>query len=157
MRRTHPSALVGLAIVGIAAGFLFETAFVANGRPILVPPVAMPATLAGIGIIVVVLAWPIRRAVRGSVKTRIDPFRAMRIAVLAKASALVGALLAGAGAGILAYLLTRSVLPGGPSIGLAIALVAGGVVLMVGGLVAEYFCTLPPPSDDEGEQEHPAT
>lgn len=159
MKRTHPSAVIGLVLAGLVAGFLFETAIVASAHPILVPPYAMAATLAAIGVIVVLLAWPIRRAVRGTVKTRIDPFRALRIAVLAKASALVGALLAGAGAGILGYLLTRTVLPAGPSIAQAVALVVGGLVLLVGGLMGEYFCTLPPPGDDDappgdGEPNH---
>lgn len=152
MKRTHPSAVIGLLIAGLVAGFLFETAVVGSGHPMLVPPIAMAVTLAAIGVIVMLLAWPIRRAVRSTVKTHIDPFRALRIAVLAKASALVGALLTGAGGGILVYLLTRTVLPGGSSIVMAASLVGGGIVLLIGGLVGEYFCTLPPPSD--GDQPH---
>lgn len=149
MKRTHATTLVALGIVGVAIGFLLETTLVAVGAPILVTPLALPVTLLAIGVIVVLLAIPIRRAVRGTVTTRIDPFRAMRIAVLAKACALAGALFGGWGIGMLVYVLTRTLPPTAGTVWLCAAAAVGGVALMVGGLIAEYFCTLPPPSDED--------
>lgn len=153
MKRTRATPLIGLAVMGIVVGFLLEFGAAATGIPILIPPLSLPVTLVVIAAIVVGFAIPIRRATRGTSKTMIDPFRAMRVAVLAKASSLSGALLAGWGLGILVYLVTRSVLPASGAIWLAVAAAVGGVVLLVAGLVAEHLCTLPPPEDDEGQPE----
>lgn len=154
MRRSHPTPLIVLALIGLVAGFLLELAAAASGAPILVPPLTLPLTLLAIGVIVVVLAWPIRQSTRGNGNARpVNPFFAMRVAVLAKASSFSGSLLLGAGLGIVLYLLSRSVLPAVPSVWLAVATAAGAAVLLIGGLVAEFFCTLPPGSDqdDPGE------
>lgn len=149
MRRTHATPLIGMGVAGIVIGFLLETATVTGGGAILVPPLSLPITLIVIAGIVVGFAVPIRRAVLGRSKSRIDPFRALRVAVLAKASSLAGGLLTGAGIGILAYQLTRTVLPAVDSIWLTAVAGLGAVVLLIGGLVAERMCTIPPPSDDE--------
>jgi hypothetical protein len=154
VRRTHVTSLVGLGVAGIVIGFLLEIGVVAGGLPLLVPPVSLPITLIAIAAIVVILAVPIRRAVLGRSKARIDPFHATRVAVLAKASSLSGALLTGSGIGILAYELTRPVLPAAESIWLAVIATFGAAVLLAAGLVAEYMCTLPPPSDDDDVPAH---
>ncbi|HEY0260882.1 MAG TPA: DUF3180 domain-containing protein, partial [Lacisediminihabitans sp.] len=80
----------------------------------------------------------------------IDPFYATRVLVLAKASALSGALLTGFGIGITVYLLTRSVVPVS-SVGPAVATIIGSGVLLAGGLVAEHMCTIPPGDDDDDD------
>jgi hypothetical protein len=153
VKRTRATPLIGLAVGGIVVGFLLEIGAAATGAAILIPPLSLPVTLVVIAAIVVGFAIPIRRATHGKSKRMIDPFRAMRVAVLAKASSLSGALLAGWGLGILVYLVTRSVLPATSAIWLSVAAAVGGVVLLVAGLVAEYLCTLPPPEDDEGQPE----
>ena len=104
--------------------------------------------------IVVVLAWPIRRAVRGTSKQRVDPFRAMRIAALAKASSLVGALVLGFGVGLALFLLTRAVVPSLGNVWLALATAIGAGLLLAGGLIAEWFCTLPPDDPETDEETH---
>jgi hypothetical protein len=149
VRRTHATPLIGLGVAGIVIGFLVETGIVAAGQPLLVPPVSLPITLIAIAAIIILLAIPIRRAVLHSSIRHIDPFRAARVAVLAKASSLAGALLTGTGVGVLAYLLSRSVLPGGGTIWLAVVATFGAAVLLAAGLVAERLCTLPPPSDED--------
>lgn len=154
MRRTHATTLIGLGLAGVVIGFLLETGVVAAGLPVLVPPVSLPITLIAIAAIVIILAVPIRRAVLGHSKTRIDPFHATRVAVLAKASSLAGALLTGSGIGILAYELTRPVLPAADSIWLAVVATCGAAVLLAAGLVAEHMCTLPPPSDEDDVPAH---
>ena len=154
MKRTHATSLIALGILGVAVGFLLETALVASGNAILVTPLALPVTLMAIGVIVVLLALPIRRAVRATVKTHIDPFRAMRVAVLAKACSLAGALFGGWGIGMLVYVLTRSVVPGSGTVWLCAAAALGGIALMIGGLIAEFFCTLPPPKDEDESTDH---
>lgn len=151
MKRTRPTPLIGLGVAGIVVGFLWELGTVAAGSAVLVPPLSLPITLVAIAAIVVAFAIPIRRAVQGRSNARIDPFRAARIVVLAKACSLAGALLTGGGIGILTYQITRSVLPSAGSLWLAGAASFGALVLLVAGLVAEHLCALPP-SDDEEEK-----
>lgn len=151
MRRTRPTTLIGLGVLGVAVGFLVELGASSMGFAVFVPPPTLPITLVAVAIIIVAFAIPIRRAVRGRSSRRIDPFQAMRIVVLAKACSLSGALLTGAGIGILLYLLTRDVLPASNALLLTALGAAGAVVLLVAGLVAEFFCTLPPDDDDDPE------
>jgi hypothetical protein len=153
VKRTRASTLLAFGLVGLAVGYLVELALVAGGSTALVPPISLAITLVGIGVIVVLVAWPIRQAVRGDGTRRVDPFRAARIAVLAKASSITGALVLGVGVGIGVFLLTRSVLPPTATIWTALATAIGAALLLTGGLVAEHFCTLPP---DDPEEEGPA-
>jgi hypothetical protein len=119
-----------------------------------VPPISLAITLVGIGVIVVLVAWPIRQAVRGDRTRRVDPFRAARIAVLAKASSITGALVLGVGVGIAIFLLTRSVQPPAATTWMAVATAIGAALLLAGGLVAEHFCTLPPDDPEEEGSAH---
>lgn len=154
MKRSQPTPLIALGLAGLVAGFLLELAAAASGSPIVVPPLTLPLTLVAVGVIVVILAWPIRQSTRGNGNGRpVNPFFAMRVAVLAKASSFSGSLLLGAGLGIVLYLLSRSVLPAVASVWLAAATAAGAAVLLAGGLVAEHFCTLPPGSDSDNPGE----
>ncbi|WP_348788917.1 DUF3180 domain-containing protein [Leifsonia sp. NPDC080035] len=152
MNRTRPTSLIGLGVVGLVVGFLGELAASGMGAPVFIPPLTLPITLVAVAIIIVAFAVPIRRAVRGRSSRRVDPFQATRIVVLAKACSLSGSLLVGAGAGILAYLLTRDVLPAGNAVLLTALGLVGAVVLLVAGLVAESFCALPPDDDTDSEE-----
>ncbi|WBU37554.1 DUF3180 domain-containing protein [Homoserinibacter sp. YIM 151385] len=154
MKRTRPLALVSLGAIGVAVGFLLETLLVAGGRLRFEPPVTLPIALVLIGGLVVAAAVPVWRSTRGEPderrRRRVDPFYATRVVVLAKASALGGALLTGAAVGILAWLLTRSVLAGVGSTVMAAAAAVGALLLLVAGLVAEHLCTVPPDDDEPG-------
>lgn len=144
MKRTRPGILVILGAVGIAGGFLIQLTLASLGRPMLVPPATLAATLATIAAIVLGFAIPIRRSVTGRSKRPVDPFQSFRVAVLAKSSSLAGGLLAGAMAGFLVFTLSRTVLPAVASIWLVVAALVGSVILMVAGLVSEWLCTIPP-------------
>ncbi|WP_022901110.1 DUF3180 domain-containing protein [Humibacter albus] len=151
MKRTGPIALIALGVIGLAIGYLVELALVAAGSPMLIPPLSLSITLIAIAVIVVLVAVPIRRAVHSKVKVHVDPFRAMRVAVLAKACSMVGGLLTGVGIGVVVYVLTRTVVASADSIWLSVVAAATAVILLIGGLIAEFFCTLPPPKDEERE------
>lgn len=148
MKHTRVPTLLILAVIGGAAGALLEIALAASGRPIVSLPITLAIALPVIGGIVVTLAVPIRRMTRGNGKPRVDPFYATRIVMLAKASALTGALVAGFGIGVLSYLLTRSVVGVG-SVAQAIATIVGAGALLAAGLVAERMCTVPPHDEDD--------
>lgn len=144
MRRTSPLTLGGVGLAAAVVGFLIQFLLVATGNASIVPPYTFAVTLVVIAIVVVALAWPVRRAVRGN--GRVDPFRAARTAMLAKACSVGGALFGGLSVGLLVHLLTRPVIATEYVWPTLTALVAGGL-LLAGGLVAENFCTLPPPED----------
>jgi hypothetical protein len=151
MTRTSPTFLVALGIVGAVIGWFVELSLVVSGKPAVIPPVTLGAALVLIGILIVVLALPVFRVVRKVPGAEVDPFYATRVVLLAKASSMSGSLVAGFGLAVLAFLLSRSVLPAGGSVAMAVVTAAGAVILLAGGLVAEKMCTLPP--EDDGTKE----
>lgn len=182
MKRTSATALLALALIGALAGFALETTLVLTGRARFDPPYTLPFALVLMAALVIVLVLPVWRSTRDGrggrsgrggrggrddrrsrgprmaeagriAREPVDPFYATRVVVLAKASALTGALLAGAGVGILVWLLTRSVVAGLGSTVMAIVAAGGALVLMIAGLVAEHLCTVPPDDEDDGHPE----
>lgn len=149
MTPTKPLHLFLLAALGAVTLWFVETALAASGRPVLIPPFTLAAALVLIGVIIVVMAWPVRRVARGDRTKRVDPFYATRVVMLAKASSLSGALLAGGGLGIAGYLLSRTVLPAVGSVTMGVATAIGAILLLAAGLVAENWCTIPPDDPDK--------
>lgn len=168
MKRTSPFVLVVAAAVGALAGFVLDHLLTVSGRPTFTPFVSLPIMLLLLGAIVIVLALPIRRAIRGPRAGRgavaaaspaaspargtgapINPFRALRIAILAKASSIVGAAIGGVGVGLAVYLLSRPVPPPLGSITAVIATAVAGAILVVAALVAENMCIIRKDDDDE--------
>jgi hypothetical protein len=149
MKRTGAVILIIALVIGAVVGFVVDTMLTAMGRTTFSPAASLPTILVLLGAVVVVLAIPIFRASRGRSGQRIDPFRALRIAMLAKASSLLGAVAAGFAAGLLGFLLTRPVTPSIGSMGSIIATLVAGAVLVVAGLVAEQLCTIRKDDDDD--------
>ena len=149
MRRTSAGVLLLAAALGVAAGFLLDQLLTSAGRPTFTPAVTLPILLLLLGAVVVALAVPIRRATRGGSTTAVNPFRAVRIAMLAKASSIVGAVIGGLGAGLWIFLATRPVPPSLGSLGTVIATTVCGALLVAAGLVAEHLCTIRKDDDDE--------
>ena len=148
MKPTRIPVLLVLAAIGAAVGWIVEAGLVAMGRAIAVPPVTLSVSLALVAAIIIGMAVPVFRVVRGTATKRVDPFYATRVVVLAKASSLGGALLAGGALAILGFVLTRSIMPAVGSVALTIAASVCAVALLIAGLVAEKMCTLPPQDDD---------
>lgn len=158
MTRTRPVTLIVLAILGAGAGILLQAVLAALGQPKLRPEYTLAVTLVFVAAAAVALAVPVRRATRGNPAHRVDPFYATRVVVLAKASALGGALLSGVGLGLVVELLLRS----GGAVAAADAylrvfsVLGGGVALLIGGLVAELLCTVPKDGGDDPDAGPPA-
>lgn len=152
MKRTRPFVLVVFAVVGASAGLLLQVFLASAGTAVASAPFTLALSLAVIGVLVLVFAVPVRRAVRDREKHRVDPFYATRVVILAKASSIAGSLLFGATSAIVGYLLTRTVIAAVGSIFTSGAAVVGSVVLLVCGLVAENMCSLPPDDEDKGEK-----
>jgi hypothetical protein len=149
MRRTSAGVLLLAAALGVAAGFLLDQLLTSAGRPTFTPAVTLPILLLLLGAVVVALAVPIRRATLGGSTAAVNPFRAVRIAMLAKASSIVGAVIGGLGGGLWIFLATRPVPPSLGSLGTVIATTVCGGLLVVAGLVAEHLCTIRKDDDDE--------
>jgi len=149
MRRTSAGILILAAVLGAGVGFLIDQLLTSGGRSTFTPVAGLPILLVALGVIVVGLAIPLYRATRGRTAAPVNPFRAVRIAMLAKASSIVGAAVGGLALGLLAFLLTRPVVPSIGSMGTIIATVACGAVLVAAGLVAEHLCTIRKDDDDE--------
>lgn len=147
MKRTGPAILAAAAVAGGVAGFLLDTGLTAWGQPTFTPAVSLPILLVLLGAIVLVLAVGVFRSARG--RGRVDPFRALRIAILAKASSIVGAAVAGLGVGLVAFLLSRGTEPSVGSVTVVVATAVCGGILVVAGLVAEQLCTIRKDDDDE--------
>lgn len=149
MTRTRPATLVVLAVIGGGAGILLQTVLGSLGYAKVRPEYTLALTLLIVGAAAVALAVPVRRATRGTRRQRVDPFYAMRVVVLAKACAIGGALLAGGGGGLVLELLLRSGAPGDDAYLRAFSVLGGGVVLLAGGLIAEFLCTVPHDGGDD--------
>jgi hypothetical protein len=147
MKRTRPASLIVLVLIGGVVGFLVQLVLAAASQPKLRPEYTLAVTLLFIAVLIVALAVPVRRATRAAVRRHIDPFYATRVVVLAKASSVAGALLTGIAAGFLFELLVRAGSPSTDNFVRAIVTLAASVALLVGGLIAEHLCTVPPDDD----------
>ena len=151
MRRTSRGRVLGVGLASTLVAFAVLRIVEGRGGTLLpVPPVASIAVLV-IATTVGVLAWNVRQYVRGK-RPGFDVLLAARTVVLASASAYTGALLFGWYAAQVLVVLAAG------DLGIAgrrdVAVTAGvaalaAVVLAVVGLVAERWCEVPPPDDDE--------
>ncbi|MBN9140571.1 MAG: DUF3180 family protein [Micrococcales bacterium] len=159
MTRTRPALLLLLALGSAIAAVALQLGLAAVGLSKLVPQVTLSATLVLIAVVVIVLALPVRRATRGPAREgaprRVDPFYATRVVLISKASAVAGALLGGAALGFVVELLIRPVNMAS-SVWAAAAMLVGGILLMVAGLLAESWCALPPDDDEHPQASGPA-
>ena len=96
MKRTGAGVLIAAVAIGVIVGFGIDQLLTAVGRPTFTPSLLLPVLLVLLGVALVLFALPIRRAIVGTHTRPLDPFRAVRVAMLAKASSVVGAVLAGA-------------------------------------------------------------
>ena len=149
MRRTSWVVLLLLGLFGGVAGFLLDAGLTAAGRPTFTPVLALPILFVVLAAVLIAFAVPIARAKRGTSRVPVNPFRAMRVALLAQASSLVGALSAGFALGLGVYLATRPISPQLGSLGAVVATIAAGLILVGAALVAEYLCTIRKDDDDE--------
>lgn len=156
MRRTRWQTLVGIAVlVGALAAWL-TTWLDQRGPGMPHVPWLVVAVELLIAAVVFSMGWAVRQFLRGK-RPGLDPIRAARTAVLAKAACYTGALLTGWYGGQAVARLIDGV-PGDGSRALAAGIAAGGaLVLAVVGLVVEWFCRVPPPGDDEQATDPTAT
>lgn len=149
MRRTRWETLLGVAlVVGVLADLLtMRLDRSGPGMPRVAWPVAVVELL--IAGVVFGMGWAVRQFLRGK-RPGLDPIRAARTAVLAKAACYTGALLTGWYGGQVAAYLADTALPGNAGRAGSAGVAAGGaLVLAVVGLVVEWLCRVPPEDDEK--------
>jgi hypothetical protein len=144
VKRTSAVALIGIAVVGAVIGWLLQVGLVAGGAPSLIPPATLYSVLFILAFGLLLLGRPVRRVVRGTATRPVDPFFAMRVLVLAKASSLTGALLVGASGSLLVYAVTRPIGTASPAFWPDVLTGVGALVLGLAGLIVESWCRIPP-------------
>ncbi|WP_326504088.1 DUF3180 domain-containing protein [Rothia nasimurium] len=147
-------ALALLAGVGVASGAVLNLLSVQSGGPEL----SLPALTLVAALILAGLALYFARQVHrySRVETRknagsMNPLMAARVAVFAQALALTGVLVGGWQVAIVVYQvgLASARATAQPLIESLLAL-AGGLVMLVTGIVAENWCKVPPGDNDAG-------
>lgn len=151
MRPTNITTLLVAAVVAAALGWLLlEWAYGSLPRLPWLPPV----TIFALAVVEAVLARTTKARIEHRPGTaRVDPLSVARFVVLAKASALAGALIAGVYGGMTGWLLLqrgRSLAAVADDTPPAVAGLVGGLALVVAGLLLERACRVPKrPDDDE--------
>jgi hypothetical protein len=147
-----------LALVGLVAGFtgwLVNWLATRNGYGTPTLPLTSLATTAVIIAITLVFGRRVLRWRNGKRDRPLDPILATRTLVLAQACAYAGALSLGWHAGIFVDQLTLlSVRSTTAPLWGSVALMVGGTLMIMVGLVVEDFCKLPPDDDGTGAPGH---
>jgi hypothetical protein len=149
VKPTAPTTLLALAVIGGALMYAAELVLLRLGQPIVVPPITLAVALALLGVIIPVLAWPVRNVTRdGSSPGYIDPFYATRVLLVSKAGSLTASALTGGAIGVLAFLIGRAVIAW-PQVLVTSLTLAGGILMLAGALLAERWCAIPPSDAEE--------
>ena len=131
--------LVGL----VATAFGYLVLRIWTGRGGAMPPASWGALLVLVFMAfgVFFAALPVRRFLRGQARKSLNPIRAMRIVVLAQASALTGALITGWYLSQMLLLVPDLDIASRRALALRLAALAvGGVLMVVAGLLAQAMC-----------------
>ena len=152
MTGSRPRVLALLALVTTLLGFVAVRLWERSGGGPLPLPWTAVVAMAAIAVSVLALAWPVRRWNAGRRDRPLDPLRAARAAVLAKAASHCGALVSGWYLGQALVLVSDlAIEPRRDRFVLAVVAVLAALVVVAAGLVAEHWCRLPdePPDEDD--------
>ena len=144
MQRTSSSTLIVWAVIGTVLAVVVDVVLESQGFSLPGLPWFAVIGMLVLAAILLVLGWPIKKWNDGDRTKEIDPIQAARVAVMAKASALTGAGLAGwylGNAGY--YFLSAPGIRNDLAAGMLIAMIAAAALMIVG-LIVEGFCEIPP-------------
>ena len=158
MKLTKISTLVAVAVSAGILGYAVSLLLVRLGQPLPSSPTNLLVTLPVIAVVLVILAIPVLRyqaAVKkalaqpaGSTRTpikRVDPFYALRVALLAQAVAIAGSVFFGWHGGVLIAVLTSPQIAEGAAWRTGFG-IAGSLLMGVVGVLIERACRVPPDS-----------
>ena len=154
-----PLAITWVLLVGVVSAALSFLSFFAHMRTGGTPMIVTPGPGVVFAVATAILIWSgmaVRR-LRAGKDTWIDAIGAMRVAVFARTSALVGAGLVGVLIGVMGVSLTQ--LEAAPMVSNAIASGVSsviGVVWVIVALVVERWCIINPDDDTSGSNKRNA-
>jgi Protein of unknown function (DUF3180) len=157
MKPTKLSLLLLISIPTTLAAFFVASFMVGRGLQVPVSPTNLLITLAAIAAVLLALSIPIwryRNALKQSSAQRpkrVDPFYAVRVLLLAKASSLAGVLFASWHLGVVIFQLSGAVVVQGLVLQNVFGFVAS-VMLVVAALITEQICRLPQDQDPDPDQ-----
>jgi hypothetical protein len=159
MKPTKMSVVLVIVFGVTVVSFLAVRLLVANGMAVPASPTNLLVTLAAIAVILLALTIPIWRYkasltqyTKGPRPKRVDPFYAVRVLLLAKASAITGSGFVGWHLGAMIGQLSLPVSFTAALLQNSFGLVAS-VVLTVAAIVSEQICRLPDePKDNQTDQ-----
>ena len=159
MKPTKISVVLVIVFGVTVVSFLAVRLLVANGMAVPASPTNLLVTLAAIAVILLALTIPIWRYkasltqyTKGPRPKRVDPFYAVRVVLLAKASAITGSGFVGWHSGAMIAQLSLPVSFTAALLQNSFGLVAS-VVLTVAAIVSEQICRLPDePKDNQTDQ-----
>jgi hypothetical protein len=145
----------GFSVVGLVLGLIAAQLSAGCGYAVPTSPTSLPISLLVLAIANYLFSFPIYRYRKqlgrykeGIRPERPNPFYAVRVLILARASVLAGALFAGWHVGVIIWLVSFSVAPENLMLTSSFGLVAA-VALTIGGLVSQWNCKTPPSSDSD--------
>ena len=144
MHRTSSSTLAVWAVIGTVLAIVVDVVLESRGFSLPGLPWFAIIGMLVLAAVLLVLGWPIKKWNDGDRTKEIDPIQAARVAVMAKASALTGAGLAGwylGNAGY--YFLSAPGIRNDLAAGMLVAMVSAAALMIVG-LIVEGFCEIPP-------------
>ncbi|WP_209325869.1 DUF3180 domain-containing protein [Brevibacterium renqingii] len=144
MHRTSSSTLAVWAVIGTVLAIVVDVVLESQGFSLPGLPWFAIIGMLVLAAVLLVLGWPIKKWNDGDRTKEIDPIQAARVAVMAKASALTGAGLAGwylGNAGY--YFLSAPGIRNDLAAGMLVAMVSAAALMIVG-LIVEGFCEIPP-------------
>jgi hypothetical protein len=157
MKPTKLSLLLLISFPSTLASFFIASFMVGRGLQAPVSPANLLITLAAISAVLLALAIPIWRY-RSALKQkspqrpkRVDPFYAVRVLLLAKASSLAGVLFASWHLGVVVFSLSGTVVVQGLVLQNVLGFIAS-VMLIVAALITEQICRLPQDLDPDPDQ-----
>ena len=154
MRTIRYRWLATIAVVTAVLGWLGNLLAGRGGLPVPVLHLSSLATMAAIAVFTLVLGLKVRRWRNGNRDKELNPVLAARTLVLAQACAYAGSLIFGWHSGIMVdQLMLLLYRPGLGALPAVLAMMGGGLVMVVIGLVVERFCKLPP-EDTEAAQDN---
>lgn len=149
MTPTRHRNLLALAAGVAGAGWLALMLWSSGGRELPTVPWSAPGVILVLAAVVLALGWPVRRWTHGHRDRPLDPLRAARTVVLAKASQYSGALLTGwYAAQVLVLLPTADVAARRALLVRAGVSVLSAVLLWVVGWLVERWCRVDLTDDD---------
>jgi hypothetical protein len=157
MKPTKLSLLLLISLPTTIAAFFVASFMVGRGLQVPVSPINLLITLAAISAVLLALSIPIWRY-RNALKQkstqrpkRVDPFYAVRVLLLAKASSLAGVLFASWHLGVIFFQLTGPVVVQSLVLQNVFGFIAS-VMLVVAALITEQICRLPQDQDPDPDQ-----